>query len=157
MGIPYTHQKSPIKPYWSPIKPYWRCIIRGFQKCWYPNQSLNISLNHSNSFNWNGELSWSFIQTHHISTFGAFPIQQTSYHHLSSIWVFQDFPLKKKHTSNVNPGLINTKRLFNWGGYHLCIIVWLLEEYRSTPLIFINHGLVSSGVDSIGVPSGKLT
>lgn len=97
VGIPYTHQKSPIKPYWSPIKPYWRCIIRGFQKCWYPNQSLNISLNHSNSFNWNGELSWSFIQTHHISTFGAFPIQQTSYHHLSSIWVFQDFPLKKKN------------------------------------------------------------
>ena len=27
---------------------------------------------------------------------------------------------------NVNPGLINPKRLFNWGGYHLCIILYIL-------------------------------
>ena len=28
---------------------------------------------------------------------------------------------------NVKPGLINPKGLLNWGGYHLCIILWLLD------------------------------
>ena len=41
---------------------------------------------------------------------------------------------------NVNPGLINPKRLFHWEAtikkYQM---EWLLEEY---PLIFINHDLL---------------
>ena len=40
---------------------------------------------------------------------------------------------------NVNPGLINPKRLFNWEGTIKYQMKWLLEEY---PLIVINHGFL---------------
>ena len=47
---------------------------------------------------------------------------------------------------NVNPGLINPKRLFNWGGYHFTSHE---NHYLGEPPQLINQGLFSSGVDII--------
>ena len=58
-------------------------------------------------------------------------------------------------TINVNPGLINPKRLWKKGGYHKKVLDefrWN-DYWRSTPLIFINHGLAKSGVDILRIIS----
>ena len=52
---------------------------------------------------------------------------------------------KRPKWDNVNPGLINPKRLFNWEG---TIYVPVNSDYlEGTPTIFINHGLAKSRVD----------
>ena len=57
---------------------------------------------------------------------------------LLKFWGFQPSNISMFITSttclcNVNPGLINPKRLFNWGGYHFSI-GWN-DFWRCTPLI----------------------
>ena len=69
------------------------------------------------------------------------------------LWVWVKIDPKEYMPNAVNPGLINPKRLFNWGGYRWSIRLWLNYDYwRSTPLInkpwFINPGLTLLDIDS---------